>query len=229
MLSPELSRQALRRLFQQRRIADLGLLSKTLRTESTMSVFRRLSGLGYLTSYSHARRYYTLDDIPDFDADGLWQYQGVFFSKQGTLKDTVAHMVDVADAGHAHRELRARLRVHVHNTLLDLVKSKRIGRELLDGLFLYVSADRRRAATQLVQRRQKSAAVTHPVLASGQTLEIAVLLEVIHGARLIPEPARIVERLVENGVPVSREQVEAIFHKHGLKKTPRSRSPSSRR
>lgn len=217
MLSPELSRQALRQLFRQRRVVDLALLFKTLRTESAMSVFRRLSGLGYLTSYSHARRYYTLDHIPDFDGDGLWQYQGVFFSKHGTLKDTVAHMVEVADAGRTHRELRARLRVHVHNTLLDLVKSKRTGRELLDGLFLYVSAGQERAAAQVAQRRQRPAAVAQTVVLSGQSLEIAVLLEVIHGARLIPDPAQIVERLAGKAVQVAREQVEAIFHKHGLK------------
>ena len=229
MLSPELSRQALRRLFRQRRIADLDLLFKTLQTESTMSVFRRLSGLGYLTSYNHARRYYTLDDVPDFDADGLWQYQGVLFSKCGTLKDTVSNLVEAADDGRTHRELRARLRVHVHNTLLDLVDSKGIGRELLDGLFLYVSADRARAIAQVARRRQKPAAVAPAAVLSGHSLEIAVLLEVIHGARLIPEPAQVIERLAGKGVGVDRDQVEAIFHKHGLKKTPRSPTRSSRR
>ena len=81
MLAADQSRDVLRRLFQQRRIADLDVLFKTLRTESPMSVFRRLSDLGYLTSYSHARRYYTLEEIPDFDSNGLWQCQGVLFSK----------------------------------------------------------------------------------------------------------------------------------------------------
>lgn len=229
MLSPELSRQALRRLFRQRRIADLGVLFTTLRTDSAMSVFRRLRDLGYRTSYSHARRYYTLEDIPEFDDSGLWQYQGVFFSKFGTLKDTLAHMVEASDAGHTHRELRARLRVHIHNTLLDLVNIKRVGRELLDGLFLYVSAEQERAATQVARRRQQSAAVVQAAHVLGPTLEIAVLLEVIHGARLIADPAKVAETLAGKGVRVSRDEVEAIFYKHGLKKTPRSRSRPSRR
>ena len=81
VLAADQSRDVLRRLFQQRRIADLDVLFKTLRTESPMSVFHRLSDLGYLTSYSHARRYYTLEEIPDFDSNGLWQCQGVLFSK----------------------------------------------------------------------------------------------------------------------------------------------------
>jgi hypothetical protein len=216
-------------MFRLRRIADLSLISETLRTGSRRSVFRRLSSVGYLVSYSHTGRYYTLDDVPDFDADGLWQYQGVFFSKHGTLRATTARLVEAAEAGRTHKELEAVLRVRVHNTLLDLVKSKRIGRELLDGLFLYVSAERERAAAQVSRRRQKPAAVARAAVLSGQSLEIAVLLEVIHGARLIPEPAQVVERLAAKGVGVAREQVEAVFHKHGLKKTPASRSRSSRR
>ena len=229
MLSPDQSRRALRKLFRERRVADLRTLSGTLQTESRMSVFRRLSAMGYLASYSHSGRYYTLDDVPAFDDSGLWQHQGVFFSKHGTLKETVAHLVEIAVAGQTHKELRARLRVHVHNTLLDLVKTERIGRELLDGLFLYVSADRERAAAQVARRRQKPAATTCPALVSGPSLEIAVLLEVIHGARLIPEPAQVARHLVEKGVQVSRDQVESIFDKHGLKKKPGSRSRLSRR
>jgi len=50
-----------------------------------MSVFRRLSALGYLSSFNHDGRYYTLDDIPDFDINGLWHFQGVFFSKRRLL------------------------------------------------------------------------------------------------------------------------------------------------
>jgi hypothetical protein len=192
-------------------------------------VFRRLSSVGYLTSYSHGGGFYTLDEIPEFDANGLWQYQGVFFSREGTLKNTVTRMVEAADAGHTHRELRARLMVHVHNTLLDLVKGKRIGRELLHGLLLYVSADPERASAQISRRCQQPAAVAQSAFVSGPTLEIAVLLEVIHGARLIPTPEQVVQRLVERGVQVACDQVEAIFQKHGLKKTPLSRPRPSRR
>lgn len=229
MLSVEQSRVALRKLFRQRRIADLPALFKTLQTDSPMSVYRRLFPLGYISSYSHNGRFYTLDDVPEFDAGGFWQYQGAFFSRHGTLMSTTAHLVETAEAGRTHKELEAALRVRVHNTLLDLVKGKRIGRELLDGLFLYVSAEQERAAAQVSRRRQKPAAVAQAAVLSGQSLEIAVLLEVIHGARLIPDPAQIVERLAGKDVRVARDQVEAIFHKHGLKKTPGPRSRFSRR
>lgn len=229
MLSPEESRFALGRLFRKRRIADLPLLFKTLGTDAPRSVFRRLSLVGYVSSYNHNGRYYTLSDIPEFDSYGLWQYQGVFFSRHGTLKATIANLVELSDSGHTYGELEAVLRVRVHNMLLDLVKSGRIGREVLDGLFLYVSAEQERAAVQVARRRQRPAASAHATLVCGPTLEIAVLLEVIHVSRVIPAPAQVVQSLTAKGVRIACDEVEAIFQRHGLKKTPRSRPRPSRR
>ena len=116
MLAPEPSRQALTRLFQRQSVADLATLSTALKTSSRMSVFRRLSTLEYLSSYSHAGRYYTLRDIPQFDQDGLWQYQAVGFSRDGSLKATVERLVEQSEAGRTHPELHTRLQVRVHNT-----------------------------------------------------------------------------------------------------------------
>src|SRR5271157_2493502 len=148
MLGPEQSRQALTRLFQRQSITDLATLSAALETSSRMSVFRRLSVFGYLSSYSHAGRYYTLRDIPRFDRDGLWRYQGVCFSRDGSLKATVERLVEQSDAGRTHPELHARLQVRVHNTLLDLVEDRRIARETWRGHYLYVSATAARAESQ---------------------------------------------------------------------------------
>jgi len=122
------SRRALLRLFRTQRTVTLDTLMGTLRTRSRMSVFRRLSTLGYLTSYSHAGRYYTLREIPQFDVHGLWHHQGVSFSRHGSLKDTVAHIVNECEAGRTHSELELALGVRVHNTLLDLVEMGGIDR-----------------------------------------------------------------------------------------------------
>src|SRR5512136_305260 len=154
MLAPDPSRQVLTRLFQRQSVADLPTLCATLKTSSRMSVFRRLSALGYFSSYSHAGRYYTLRDITQFDLDGLWQYQGVGFSRDGSLKATVTRLVEDSEAGHTHPELHARLEVRVHNTLLDLVRGQRIGRESVSGRYLYVSANPARAESQLNLRQR---------------------------------------------------------------------------
>ena len=97
-----------------------------------MSIFRRLKEIGYLSSYTHAGRYYTLPHIPHFDKFGLWFHQGVGFSQAGSLKATIAILVDASPAGLTHVELTDILRVRVHNTLLALVRETRIGRQKID-------------------------------------------------------------------------------------------------
>ena len=227
MLSPHQSRQALTRLFHHRRVADLKALSAALETSSRMSVFRRLSALGYLSSYSHNSRYYTLRDIPQFDQDGLWQYRGVCFSRHGSLKATLEHLVEGADAGCTHNELHVRLQVRVHNMLLDLVESGRIGREIIVGCYLYVSADPERAASQLSLRRQQQEVLAKPIRESPTSVVIEVLLDVIQSAKVQPDAVRVAERLAARGLPVTIDQIETIFSRYGVKKTALSRSRRS--
>ena len=50
-------------------------------------------------SYNHNARYYTLPQIPQFDAHGLWRYRGVFFSRHGNLPETFAQLVHRSPAG----------------------------------------------------------------------------------------------------------------------------------
>jgi hypothetical protein len=225
MLAPEASRQALTRLFQRQSVADLATLSATLKTSSRMSVFRRLSALDYLSSYSHAGRYYTLRDIPQFDQDGLWQHQGVGFSRDGSLKTTVERLVEQSEAGRTHPELQARLRVRVHNTLLDLVQDRRIGRQTWSGQYLYVSVTPARAESQLSRRQQQPAGLEPPLPEPPPAVVIEVLLDLVHSARLRPDAEQVAERLTARGFPVSVAQVEAVFRRYGLKKTAPSRSP----
>jgi hypothetical protein len=206
-------------LFRKERIADLEVLFRTLQTDSRMSVFRRLSAIGYLSSYSHAGRYYTLRDIPDFDPDGLWLYRGVRFSRLGSLKSTVEHLVDVSPSGQFHSELLLRVGVRVHNTLLDLVESDRVGREPLGEQYLYVSVRKRVAKAQIARRRKEMESGPLPGTSPPTRVVVDVLLEAIHGAGLEPQARTIALGLAARGSRVSVEEVDAILEAHGLKKT----------
>src|SRR4030042_3439012 len=85
--------------FRHRLIARLDELRRTLDV-SGRTVFRVLDRMGYLSSYSHAGKYYTLARIPSFDTEGLWAHSGVLFSSHGTLRNTVVYLVKNAPAGH---------------------------------------------------------------------------------------------------------------------------------
>lgn len=226
MLNPAESMQALTALFRSRPVAELDTLFDTLETRSRMSVFRRLSTIGYLTSYTHAGRFYTLRGLPAFDAEGLWCHQGICFSRHGSLKSTVIHMVEQSDSGRTQHELQLRLRIRVHNTLLDLVRQTRIGREPWAGQYLYVSVDMARATAQLALRRSHVERAAASEVAASAVID--VLLELVRSAGILVDARSVAERLGARGIMVTPEQVEEIFSRHGVKKTARSRSRHSR-
>ena len=222
MLDIDSSRIALDRLFAHRPVADLSQLSRALDTRSRMTVFRRLSSFGYLSSYSHTGRYYTLRSIPQFDTDGLWRFEGIGFSRDGTLLATALRLVETAETGRTQRELQLRLGVRVHNPLLELVERKQLRREVVEDEYVYVAGARDRASEQLKRRRMV------PEATVSATLELEVLLEVIHVARLpVLDAQTLAARLSARGVRASAGEVTAVLARHGLEKKLRGR-PSQR-
>ena len=67
-------------LLRRRKIATRPEVMAALGTESRRTAFRKLSELSCHTSYSHRGRYYTLEEIAEFDESGLWSYRDVWFS-----------------------------------------------------------------------------------------------------------------------------------------------------
>jgi hypothetical protein len=126
--------------------------------------------------------------------------------------------------------LNLRLGVRVHNTLLDLVRHREIGRERVTGQYLYVHPDPEVALAQITRRGEmgRSDAVREPERVMG-SIVIEVLLEVIQGAKVRPDAEVVAARLAARGVDVRVSHVQAIFEEHGLKKTAGSRSVRSRR
>ena len=140
-------------LLRRQLIATIDELKDALGTRADITVFRKLRTLDYRSSYSHAGRYYTLQELAHFDHRGLWTYRGVHFSRFGSLLDTAESFVNRADRGCFASELAAELQVEAKEPLLKLVRQKRLARENVAGRYLYCSADRRRRREQLVTRK----------------------------------------------------------------------------
>lgn len=206
---------ALRRLFRRRPVVDIGVLCRTLKTESRMTVFRRLKEVGYVSSYTHAGRFYTLLEIPQFDDHGLWLHRDVGFSKAGTLKDTVVKLVEEADAGHTPVELEQLLRVRVRNTLVTLVREAKIGREPIERGYVYISSAAKRATTQISMRRQQLAAKTEALPLTSATI-IEILVETIQIGQTRVAPQDVAKRLTARGIAVETGQVWEVFARYGL-------------
>ena len=102
-------------------------------------------------------------------------------------------------------------------------------REVIEAEYVYLGATRARSKVQLEHRRWQVVApqAAEPTLA----LEVEVLTEVIHGARVpVPDAATLVERLRARGVSATVTAVTTVLERRGLgKKTPPSRWRRSRR
>lgn len=140
-------------LLQRRQVATMDELKDALGTRVDMTVFRKLRTVAYLSSYSHGGRYYTLQEVADFDRRGLWTCRGVHFSRFGSLVDTVEVFVNRADRGYLASELTAELQVQAKDPLLLLVRVGRLAREEVSGLYVYCSAERTRGRRQLITRK----------------------------------------------------------------------------
>ena len=92
-------------------------MKAALGTQADMTVFRKLAPLDHLTSYSHRGSYYTLRSIPRFNEQGIWLGRGAWFSRHGTLLDTIPVLVQEAAAGYLAGELETVLHVPVKDAL----------------------------------------------------------------------------------------------------------------
>jgi hypothetical protein len=210
------SNKALKKLFRRFPVADLDTLCKTLKTSSRMSIFLRLREIGYFSSYTHTGCYYTLADIPQFDDYGLWIHQGIGFSQFGTLRATIVQLVNKSPTGNTHMELNNLLRIRVHNTLLKLVREGRVGREYIEKMFLYVSAESDHAAEQISRRRVQLADSQKAIPHIPTTTVIEVLIETIHAGQVRIAPSLVAKALSARGIPITVQQVEQVFARYGI-------------
>lgn len=148
-------------LFRKQEIASMEEMKAALETTVEMTVVRKLRTLGYLSSYSHRGRFYTLREVARFDARGLFHVDDVHFSRLGSLLNTAEHFVAHAPAGYFAAELRGELQVESKEALLTLVERKRVAREHVEGRYLYCSVAPAVRHQQLEHRRRTATPGEH--------------------------------------------------------------------
>lgn len=130
---------ALLQLFHKEKVLTFDQIKYALGTEIKMTVFRKLKSLSYKASYSHAGKYYTLDDIADYNKLGLWQFKQIYFSTYGSLKNSIETFVCKSEAGYTASELQHTLKVRVHKPLFQLYSTGCLYREQIGSTYLYCS------------------------------------------------------------------------------------------
>jgi hypothetical protein len=210
--------QSVVRWLRRRKVATMQQIRQQFDI-SHMTVVRALQKHGYHTSVSHNARYYTPYEIPQFDAWGLWTYRHIHFSKHGTIKNTLAVLVEQAPAGRTTAELATRVHGDVPHVLSRLVKDGRLTRRRLPGRsVVYLAADARRAERQFQQRQRELAAPQPLGLPGGWAADdvVAVLRQMILRPRQTPQ--RWAEQLRECHVNVTADQIRQVMRHYALEK-----------
>ena len=124
MINKSIDSELLLSCLNNAKIMTIDELKSTLTTQCRMTVFRKLSKLGYISSYSHSGKYYSLKRIARYNKHGIWSYKSALFSINGTLKKTIKFLIDSSTQGYTASELNSIVKVKVEDTLLELVKTK---------------------------------------------------------------------------------------------------------
>ena len=97
MIHPENEARALK-VLKEKKIVTIQQLCDLLEC-SRRTAQRRLKDWQTYNSYNKYGKYFTLPNIPKFDRYGLWKYKRVFFSRYGSLENTITHLVKNSEMG----------------------------------------------------------------------------------------------------------------------------------
>jgi len=201
-------------------IAELMLLLNC----SMRTVHRRMKDWRAMNSYNCNGRFYTVPQVAQFDADGLWRCREAFFSHHGNLTETVVALVGAAPEGLTAAELGRKLGLNAHSFISRLASHPRLTRKRMGGLHVYLSSEHAIARQQFEARRLTAAM---PVVSIPSDAEaVMIFVEMLRHPDLGPE--RISRQLAAQGTRIDAARIIRLLGHHGLekKRLPDSESPA---
>ncbi len=180
---------------------------------SIATVRRRLKEWGALSSYNKSGQYYTLPLIPEFNKQGLWKHEGAFFSKHGTLKNTVIHLVQISKRGLSSSELEEILGINPNSYLPQCKQLAGVRREKHKRQVVYFSADK-----ELYKQQKQNRFPPEPTALKlpPDAITIIVLVELVNHPGSTPE--QLSEMLRREGYKIDADMIDNLLERHGVKK-----------
>jgi len=198
--------------FTFKKVLTVMELSKILQC-SEITVHRRLKEWDALTSYNKNGRYYTIRSIPEFDKNGIWQHQDIYFSRYGTLKNTVIALTSKSKKGMNHTELSEIIGLNPKCFMARFKELPGVKKERYKNYIIYFSGNSEKYEAQKQKRFPPEPAATE---LPPDAQAIIILVELIHHPGIsIP---KITAQLQKKGHPIESENITALFKKHGIAK-----------
>ncbi len=151
---------------------------------------------------------------PFTDRFGLFSFGDIHFSRNGTVGETIKHLVYELVAGLTSRELQDVLHLRVQVFLLGAVRQAAVVREKLDGFYVYVHTD---SSVRELQLQQRSEQLDAGMSLSGEArvddeVIIAVLLTLLKHREA--KAAEVLRYLRGRSPPISMMQVGEVFTRY---------------
>jgi hypothetical protein len=198
--------------FSFKKILTVTELSEILQC-SQITVHRRLKEWNALTSYNKNGRYYTIRTIPEFDKHGIWQYRDIYFSRYGTLKNTIVALASKSREGMNHAELSEILGLNPKCFMARFKELPGLKKERYKNCIIYFSGNSEKYEAQKRNRFPPEGAATK---LPQDAQAIIILVELIHNPGMsIPELA---EGLQGKGHAIKTENIAALFTKLRISK-----------
>lgn len=214
-IAPEII-ESVRALLKKKSVFDFSTLLFLLNC-SVRSGRSKLKQWQAHTSYNKSGQYYALSGVPHFDENGLWWFKGAYFSKCGTLKDTVVYLVGVSSAGLTGEQIGKLVGLDPRSFLHHFRDAPGIQREKHLGVYVYFSDDVARYKQQVVRRLEE--------IALGESISdadaIVLLVALINYYDVTVDHIASLPEVKAKKLPASA--IENYLRQHGLeKKTLRS-------
>ncbi|KKM67611.1 hypothetical protein LCGC14_1469370 [marine sediment metagenome] len=206
----------LKEVFRNKPISELQELSASLGT-SKRTVMRYLRKVGYHTSYNLNSRYYALEGTPQFNEQGLWGFEGIWFSRYATLRKTVRSLVEKSEAGMTSSELKRELHVRVDSRMSIFVTDGEVSSERYGHICVYYSAKGPRRDVQMANRaktlkKAKKTDTGRKKVISNREMAMNVIETLVTKIEHPDwEAVEISKDLVRRGIDMPVEGVEATF------------------
>ena len=205
-------------IFALKKVLTITELSKILQC-SQITVHRRLKEWDALTSYNKNGRYYTIRSIPSFDKNGIWQYRDIYFSRYGTLKNTIVALASKSRKGMNHAELQKIIGLNPKCFMSRFKELPGIKKERYKNYIFYFSGNPEKYESQQRNRFPAEPAATE---LPPDAQAIIILVELIHHPRMSID--ELTAQLQKKGQAIEAGSIAALFKKYRIdKKKPNTR------
>ena len=200
------------RSFASKKVLTVTDLSEILSC-SLITVRRRLKSWDACTSYNKNGRYYTLPSIPEFNKNGIWSYRDIYFSRYGTLKNTVIALAAKSKKGLNHVELQEIIGLNPKCFMARFKELPGIKKERYKNYIIYFSSDPEAYEAQKRNRfpPEPSAAKLPP-----DAQAIIILVELIHHPGMSID--ELAAELRGKGHAIEAGSIAALFREYRIDK-----------